>query len=110
MMTIRRFIPSRFRSSRDSCSLSAALASKPFDRDRYEPTGHPICIGCLAHTGTNHAGLLLPAEVRPWLEPPFLREPRYLKNWVADIGAQSGGQLLGTIETPDLDSNCAGSG
>src|SRR2546426_8981108 len=35
-----------FRSAR----LSAALASKPFDRDRYEPTGHPICIGCLAHT------------------------------------------------------------
>src|SRR5882724_9796159 len=55
--------------------------------------------------GTNHAGLLLPAEVRPWLEASiFARANGYLKDWVADIGAHvAAGQLLGTIETPDLD-------
>src|SRR5260370_663605 len=55
--------------------------------------------------GTNRAGLLLPAEVRPWLEASiFARANGYLKNWVADIGAHvAAGQLLGTIETPDLD-------
>src|SRR5882724_11754881 len=55
--------------------------------------------------GTNHAGMLLPAEVRPWLEASiFARANGYLKSWVADIGAHvAAGQLLGTIETPDLD-------
>ena len=59
--------------------------------------------------GTNHAGLLLPAEVRPWLEASiFARANGYLKNWVADIGAHvEAGQLLGTIETPDLDQQLA---
>ncbi|HYV30420.1 MAG TPA: efflux RND transporter periplasmic adaptor subunit, partial [Candidatus Binatia bacterium] len=59
--------------------------------------------------GTNRAGLLLPAEVRPWLEASiFARANGYLKNWVADIGAHvEAGQLLGTIETPDLDQQLA---
>ncbi len=55
--------------------------------------------------GTNHAGLLLPAEVRPWLEASiFARANGYLKNWDADIGAHvEAGQQLAMIETPDLD-------
>jgi len=59
--------------------------------------------------GTNHAGMLLPAEVRPWLEASiFARANGYLKSWVADIGAHvEAGQLLGTIETPDLDQQLA---
>ncbi len=56
-------------------------------------------------TGTAGGGLVLPAEVRPWLEASiFARANGYLKNWVADIGAHvEAGQLLALIETPDLD-------
>jgi len=55
--------------------------------------------------GTNHDGLVLPAEVRPWLEASiFARANGYLKNWQADIGAHvEAGQQLAMIETPDLD-------
>ena len=50
-------------------------------------------------------GLTLPAEIRPWREASiFARANGYLKDWVADIGAHvKAGQLLGEIETPDLD-------
>ena len=56
-------------------------------------------------TGTNHDGLILPAEVKPWLEASiYARANGYLKNWVADIGAHvTSGQQLALIETPDLD-------
>ncbi len=55
--------------------------------------------------GTNTSSLILPAEVRPWLEASiFARANGYLKNWMADIGAHvEAGQQLATIETPDLD-------
>jgi RND family efflux transporter MFP subunit len=55
--------------------------------------------------GTNHDGLVLPAEVKPWLEASiFARANGYLKNWDADIGAHvDAGQQLAIIETPDLD-------
>src|SRR5882762_9022784 len=55
--------------------------------------------------GTNRSGLVLPAEVKPWLEASiFARANGYLKDWVADIGAHvQAGQLLAEIETPDLD-------
>src|SRR6266404_560128 len=50
-------------------------------------------------------GLVLPAEIKPWLEASiFARANGYLKDWVADIGAHvQAGQLLAEIETPDLD-------
>src|SRR5258707_5596406 len=55
--------------------------------------------------GTNRDGLVLPAEVRPWLEASiFARANGYLKSWDADIGAHvEAGQQLAMIETPDLD-------
>ena len=55
--------------------------------------------------GTNRDGLVLPAEVRPWLEASiFARANGYLKSWQADIGAHvEAGQQLAVIETPDLD-------
>ena len=51
------------------------------------------------------AGLILPAEIRPWREASiYARANGYLKDWVADIGAHvQAGQLLAEIETPDLD-------
>ena len=55
--------------------------------------------------GKAAGGLVLPAEIRPWLEASiFARANGYLKNWIADIGAHvEAGQLLALIETPDLD-------
>src|SRR5882724_402239 len=55
--------------------------------------------------GTNRDSLVLPAEVRPWLEASiFARANGYLKSWQADIGAHvQAGQQLAVIETPDLD-------
>ncbi len=55
--------------------------------------------------GTNRDGLVLPAEVRPWLEASiFARANGYLQSWDADIGAHvEAGQQLAMIETPDLD-------
>ena len=55
--------------------------------------------------GTNRDSLVLPAEVRPWLEASiFARANGYLKSWQADIGAHvEAGQQLAMIETPDLD-------
>lgn len=54
-------------------------------------------------------GLLLPAEIRPWLEASiYARANGYLKTWIADIGTHvQAGQLLALIETPDLDQQLA---
>jgi membrane fusion protein (multidrug efflux system) len=51
------------------------------------------------------SGLLLPAEVKPWIETPiYARASGYLKRWLVDIGAHvEAGQLLAEIETPELD-------
>jgi RND family efflux transporter MFP subunit len=50
-------------------------------------------------------GLVLPAEVRPWLEAPiYSRANGYLKRWLVDIGARvEAGQLLAEVDTPELD-------
>jgi len=55
--------------------------------------------------GKAPAGVLLPAEVDPWIEAPlYARASGYLKRWTADIGAQvKQGDLLAEIETPELD-------
>ncbi len=56
-------------------------------------------------TGPPPAGLMLPAEVRPWQEASiFSRVNGYLKSWLVDIGAHvEQDQLLAEIDTPDLD-------
>jgi len=50
-------------------------------------------------------GLLLSAEVKPWMETPiYARASGYLKRWLVDLGARvETGQLLAEIETPELD-------
>ncbi len=55
--------------------------------------------------GKAGAGLILPAEIQPWVEAPiYARATGYLKRWLVDIGANvKAGQLLAIIETPDLD-------
>jgi RND family efflux transporter MFP subunit len=53
--------------------------------------------------------LVLPGDVQAFYEAPiFARVPGYLKSWSQDIGANvKAGQLLATIETPDLDEELA---
>lgn len=50
-------------------------------------------------------GLLLPAEVQPWIDTPvYARATGYVKRWLVDLGAHvKAGQLLAEIETPELD-------
>ena len=55
--------------------------------------------------GAAASGLLLPAEVKPWIETPiYARASGYLKRWLVDLGDRvETGQLLCEIETPELD-------
>jgi RND family efflux transporter MFP subunit len=55
--------------------------------------------------GRSLSGMLLPAEVRPYIEAPiYARAAGYVTNWFVDIGAQvKTGQLLAVIDTPELD-------
>jgi RND family efflux transporter MFP subunit len=59
----------------------------------------------LAAPGQSLSGMLLPAEVRPYVEAPiYARASGYVTNWFVDIGAQvKSGQLLAIIDTPELD-------
>jgi multidrug efflux pump subunit AcrA (membrane-fusion protein) len=55
--------------------------------------------------GKSAAGLMLPAEVKPWLEASiYARVSGYLKTWLVDIGGHvKEGQVLAEIDTPELD-------
>ncbi len=57
-----------------------------------------------ATRGRADDGLVLPAEVKPWLEASiFARASGYVKKWYVDIGAHvEAGQLLAEIDTPEL--------
>ncbi len=48
--------------------------------------------------------LVLPAEVKPWLEASiYARSSGYLKRWLVDIGAHvEAGQLLAEIDSPEI--------
>jgi RND family efflux transporter MFP subunit len=60
-----------------------------------------------AAPGVTLAGMLLPAEVRPYVEAPiYARASGYVTQWSVDIGAQvKAGQLLAVIDTPELDQD-----
>lgn len=55
--------------------------------------------------GPSEQSLILPGNVLPYAEAPiYARVNGYLKAWYTDIGAHiKTGQLLATIETPELD-------
>ena len=54
--------------------------------------------------GKAGAGLMLPAEIRPWLEASlYAQVSGYLKTWLVDIGAHvKAGQVLAEINTPEV--------
>jgi len=55
--------------------------------------------------GKPDVGLMLPAEIRPWLTASiFAQVSGYLKTWLVDIGAHvKEGQMLAKIDTPEVD-------
>lgn len=59
--------------------------------------------------GKAAAGLLLPAEVKAFVEAPiYARASGYLKRYLVDIGAQvKEGDLLAEIDTPELNQELA---
>jgi len=59
----------------------------------------------LPSPGKAAAGLLLPAEVKPWAEAPiYARASGFLKQWHANLGERvTTGQLLAEIDAPELD-------
>jgi RND family efflux transporter MFP subunit len=58
----------------------------------------------LPQPGEAAIGLLLPAEVRPFLDSPiYARSSGYVTNWFFDIGAQvKAGDLLAQLDAPEL--------
>ena len=59
--------------------------------------------------GGNDAALALPGNISAWNEAPiYARVSGYLQQWYFDFGAHvKRGQVLATIETPDLDAQFA---
>lgn len=55
--------------------------------------------------GPSQQALILPGNVTAYIQAPiYARVNGYLKSWYTDIGTHvKAGQLLGTIETPELD-------
>ena len=62
----------------------------------------------LDHGGAQQS-LVLPGNIQPYSKAPiYARVSGYLKSWQQNIGAHvTAGQLLGAIETPDLDQQLA---
>ncbi|HUZ33569.1 MAG TPA: efflux RND transporter periplasmic adaptor subunit [Xanthobacteraceae bacterium] len=69
----------------------------------------PIVALVTPETGAAVHHLVLPGTVQAWYEAPiYARVPGYLKNWNFDYGAHvKKGDVLGEIETPDLDAQSA---
>lgn len=57
----------------------------------------------------NHTGLELPGRLEAYIRAPiYARVPGYLKSWRYDIGSRvTAGDVLGEIDTPDLDQQLA---
>ena len=60
----------------------------------------------IAKSAPAEEALVLPGNVWPWHEAPiYARTSGYIKKWYVDIGDKvKEGQLLATIETPELDA------
>jgi RND family efflux transporter MFP subunit len=69
----------------------------------------PIVAVIKPEIGAASHHLVLPGTVQAWYEAPiYARVPGYLKDWNFDYGAHvKKGDVLGEIETPDLDAQLA---
>ncbi|HWF18858.1 MAG TPA: efflux RND transporter periplasmic adaptor subunit [Verrucomicrobiae bacterium] len=63
-----------------------------------------------AAPGKATPGLILPAEVRPFVDAPiYARASGFLKRWYVDIGGRvEAGQSLADIDTPELEQQLSG--
>lgn len=69
----------------------------------------PVVAVVQPKTATGQSDLQLPGRLQAFVSAPiYARVSGYLKSWNTDIGAHvKKGDLLGTIETPDLDQQLA---
>lgn len=72
-----------------------------------EQDGHgvPGVIVVMPEPNRGGAGVLIPADIKPWVEASIhARASGFVKRWLVDMGAKvEAGQLLAEIETPELD-------
>jgi RND family efflux transporter MFP subunit len=88
--------------------VAAGLLSRRSQAEKLEQgaAARAVPTVSLLSPGAMDAGALeLAARVEPWARAPiYARVGGYLQSWKVDIGAPvKAGQLLATIETPDLD-------
>ncbi len=83
--------------------------SRSLLEEQTEVLSVPIVTIIDPHATKKDSSFLLPGEVRPLIEAPiYARTNGYVKKWYADIGAEvKSGDLLATIDTPDLDQQMA---
>jgi membrane fusion protein, multidrug efflux system len=91
--------------------LAAGVAPRWLHRQALQADTQELAVPTVnivrAAPGLSLSGMLLPAEVRPYVEAPiYARASGYVTNWFLDIGAQvKAGQLLAVIDTPEVDQD-----
>ena len=74
-----------------------------------EKNREPIVNAVPLKHSSDTTGLTLPGQIQPYRQTPlYARTQGFLRRWYADIGAQvKQGQLLATIDAPELDQDIA---
>jgi RND family efflux transporter MFP subunit len=88
--------------------LSRVLARSALKKETAE-AAVPTVVTVTAERSTAGEDLVLPGSVQAYIEAPiYARTSGYLKSWSTDIGTPvSKGQLLGEIDTPEIDQQLA---
>src|ERR671932_538377 len=74
-----------------------------------ERNREPIVNAVPLKFSSDTTGLTLPGQIQPYRQTPlYARTQGFLRRWYVDIGAQvKQGQLLATIDAPELDQDIA---
>ena len=69
----------------------------------------PVVNAVLLKHSSDTTGLTLPGQIQPYRQTPlYARTQGFLRRWYVDIGAQvKQGQILATIDAPELDQDIA---
>src|SRR5271154_898284 len=88
--------------------ISRVLARSELGKETAE-AAIPTVVTVTAERSTSVEDLVLPGAVQAYIEAPiYARTSGYLKIWYTDIGSAAlKGQLLGEIETPEIDQQLA---
>jgi RND family efflux transporter MFP subunit len=89
--------------------LGSRVAHNGRLHDLTEAEAAPVVAVVTPVGAQDHAGLQLPGRLEAYTRAPiYARVPGYLKSWKYDIGAKvRAGDVLGEIDTPDLDQQLA---